>query len=159
MSEQRPSEPPLPHRWVGPRGPVKWEHCEICMTIRRRDDSNAPCRGEAAPIELRTSNPMVDRLRECARWNAAFRDDCNAAAAEIERLQAELDTTRTYFNDALRLAWDQRDRAQAEVARLRDVREAAQELIDYEKIGGPDYLHGQERFDALSAALAAGGGE
>jgi hypothetical protein len=45
------------------------------------------------------------------------------------------------------------DRLSAENQRLLAMKEAAQELIDYEKIGGPDYLHWQERFDALSAAL------
>lgn len=50
-------------------------------------------------------------------------------------------------------AAEELDRLTAENQRLLAVKKAAQELIHYEKIGGPDYLHWQERFDALSAAL------
>lgn len=38
---------PVPHEWVGPRGPVKWNHCSRCGVIRRADGANADnvCRG------------------------------------------------------------------------------------------------------------------
>ena len=76
--------------------------------------------------------------------------DIAALLAHVADLEAALrDIISTYerrselFTNADDCAGNLADRA----------RKAAQELIDYEKIGGPDYLHWQERFDALSAAL------
>ena len=82
--------------------------------------------------------------------NPADDDPHHECRHEIDRLSAALrDIISTYerrselFTNADDCAGNLADRA----------RKAAQELIDYENIGGPDYLHWQERFDALSAAL------
>lgn len=37
------------HQWVGPRGPIRYVHCSVCLIIRSLSPSNGdgPCKGPA----------------------------------------------------------------------------------------------------------------
>ena len=49
------------HQWVGPTGPVKWEHCSVCGVIRRLDGLNSTeCKGRPL-ISTRTSTKSTPR--------------------------------------------------------------------------------------------------
>jgi len=67
---------------------------------------NAPLastRARAAALARRAANPLVDRLRD--QTTDEIRPDLAAAQAEIERLHAELVTTRTELKAEIELLW------------------------------------------------------
>lgn len=45
------------HEWTGPRGPIKWEHCRLCLIIKRPDGRNSPCKGSAPVLPRMTQQP------------------------------------------------------------------------------------------------------
>jgi hypothetical protein len=50
MTDHHPSSEQ--HVWVGPRGPIRYVHCERCLIIKPIGKEPRPCKGAAA-ITLR----------------------------------------------------------------------------------------------------------
>lgn len=53
---------PAVHKWHPPTDLIRWEYCEVCLTVMRGDGKNGPCKG---PRTLRPPEPTV-----VARWQA-----------------------------------------------------------------------------------------
>jgi hypothetical protein len=94
---------------------------------------------------------IVEQLRDIQhrfifQGNSKFALDI---ASEIERLRARIDANAIEY-----------DRLLSRCAALEHVRQQAQALIDYEDAGpddpdGKSWLHWEEKFEALRAALKA----
>lgn len=112
------------HQWVEANDLVKWPHCAVCMTIRRHDDKNKPCKG-AAKIALRnyytegsmTDDPLAVGI-EPFEWDGdnIVQDVSRGIAADIVRLARLKDAEVA----AARSTTQHRDEGLEEAAKIAD---------------------------------------